>query len=227
MYLFLPNTPATRCVNSNFTFHNVSISTEQRCWPLRLLILYIPQCIYFYIYLCNCQYCNRPLHSTMYLFLRFWAKTFWDNKHLYIPQCIYFYLALLIPCCIGRSFTFHNVSISTLSFCAFPFMILLYIPQCIYFYVNFGALPAAFSSLHSTMYLFLPGSPFPCFSGHSSFTFHNVSISTPTHKGQTLDREMLYIPQCIYFYVVNRYIILAVPTLHSTMYLFLPGEKKE
>ena len=201
MYLFLPNTPATRCVNSNFTFHNVSISTEQRCWPLRLLILYIPQCIYFYIYLCNCQYCNRPLHSTMYLFLPCSPHTMLHRKKLYIPQCIYFYpiilrLSFYDPALhstmylflrkLRRTsgsflfFTFHNVSISTNTELLLKVMKkLLYIPQCIYFYpdhlfhVFLGILP-----LHSTMYLFLR----PPTRGRrligKCFTFHNVSIST-------------------------------------------------
>ena len=146
-------------LNNNFTFHNVSISTQSP-QPVHspLLVLYIPQCIYFYIK------------------IRIMIRT---DKTLYIPQCIYFYHLSSAAVLINLYFTFHNVSIST-AFCPnsgcgmidFTFhnvsistpplcisliiAILLYIPQCIYFY-----------TLITILALIIP-----------SFTFHNVSIST-------------------------------------------------
>ena len=125
-------------------------------------VLYIPQCIYFYE-------------------MRFDDET--NCEKLYIPQCIYFY-----PICRSRTkprkcFTFHNVSISTknrsrktlINHC-------LYIPQCIYFYASATFLSFAASiALHSTMYLFLLHGQGGGSSRGSYFTFHNVSISTPSN----------------------------------------------
>ena len=98
----------------NFTFHNVSISTQSA------------EAV---------QSPGSALHSTMYLFLPQNVRRFSRPNRLYIPQCIYFYdvdgiLAfcgeqLYIPQCIYfytpiglfaevvDAFTFHNVSIST------------------------------------------------------------------------------------------------------------------
>ena len=96
----------------------------------------------------------------------------------------------------------------------------LYIPQCIYFYdtIKFK------------------------YKLTSSFTFHNVSISTQTGS-LSFSAMWLYIPQCIYFYLESvkylRYeldftfhnvsistclaedIKVVMCSLHSTMYLFL------
>ena len=125
------------------------------------ILLYIPQCIYFY---------HRQASKNL------------ANYRLYIPQCIYFYLVsnfefshefyftfhnVSISTKVvfdsdggGTSFTFHNVSISTQEsgVDVIP-TISLYIPQCIYFYHE--------DHLNSIC--------------QYRFTFHNVSISTPSN----------------------------------------------
>ncbi len=116
MYLFLRGCNEKKKLPLDFTFHNVSISTKARangcttrnptlhstmylflpgriCFLIKGEYLYIPQCIYFYVFiikrkkLCKCLYIPQciyfyksrlliapgqfsPLHSTMYLFLR-------------------------------------------------------------------------------------------------------------------------------------------------------------
>ena len=97
--------------------------------------------------------------------------------------------------------------------------------------------------LHSTMYLFLllcPSSSCTCsiftfhnvsistripgegILHHAAFTFHNVSISTPNTPPIFLPLKHLYIPQCIYFYLMVYVSLHSFQPLHSTMYLFLP-----
>ena len=117
-----------------FTFHYVSISTRRISIMIRSIPIYIPLCIYF----------NRSVTTFVY-----------GCSHIYIPLCIYFNLIALfsrqavkciyIPLCIYfnpeyqphnqsyQSFTFHYVSISTLSRAILWFL---------------------YPHLHSTMYLF-------------------------------------------------------------------------
>ncbi len=102
------------------------------------------------------QICLCALHSTMYLFLPRISCESEMMINLYIPQCIYFYMCTSLGSFDTVIFTFHNVSIST--FLAEPTQV-------------------SDTTLHSTMYLFLPNLPKP-------------------YKAP----EVLYIPQCIYFY---------------------------
>ena len=148
----------TPVISGLFTFHNVSISTDSSgdnryCSSH----LYIPQCIYFYTVPLMQYLAFLPLHSTMYLFLRFLIQFAWKVITLYIPQCIYFYNDTIVRYDASPPFTFHNVSISTPVFDKqFSCDRTLYIPQCIYFYKR---------------------RILKCMLIHF-FTFHNVSIST-------------------------------------------------
>ena len=165
MYLFLPGTGYIfiRYIRI-FTFHNVSISTASRIFVLSGSFLYIPQCIYFYS---RCI-CLHPLVS---------------------------------------NFTFHNVSISTLlqsslrpalpSLHSTMYLFLRGFPDVdiipnsslhstMYLFLLNQAARAILAkiTLHSTMYLFLRVIVYAPDISHS-FTFHNVSISTPR-----VDREV-------------------------------------
>ena len=211
---------------SCFTFHNVSISTIFCILAVGLtLMLYIPQCIYFYLvehcndnqlfclYIPQCIYFYNDtdriiarldatlhstmylfllnphkrvslvcysLHSTMYLFLRFSDIVIPAYALLYIPQCIYFYFFSLKVCIISGG-SLHST-------------MYLFLRVCGTFYFTGGF------TLHSTMYLFLRASQQEQIRYLSTFTFHNVSIST---------RDCL-----------SR-MVFRLSTLHSTMYLFL------
>ena len=246
MYLFLHKfLQCNQLLCGYFTFHNVSISTEEgsdRCGTAKIFTFHnvsISTCII------------RP-------------------AILIVPSFTFHNVSIstLEPICsvIGEIvFTFHNVSISTtydandmscsatLHSTMYLFLLpsrrirqrwaILYIPQCIYFYSYARVVPVLVRSLHSTMYLFLPGSPvrasstmlplhstmylfllrthrqFSC--PWSTFTFHNVSISTWWYMF-LCTLSSLYIPQCIYFYPsIPCPILLQEYSLHSTMYLFL------
>ena len=99
------------------------------------------------------------LHSTMYLFQRTYLMRLFLSHLIYIPLCIYFNVLRLhgsaarvriyIPLCIyfnkhtfklsqyPDTFTFHYVSISTVTKrSAVPCIYLIYIPLCIYFNVH-------------------------------------------------------------------------------------------
>ena len=247
MYLFLqhlssPSRHAFPC----FTFHNVSISTQfaiviNHKNPalhstmylflhffvfLRqpLTALYIPQCIYFYSFIKHIDKVNVcfTFHNVS-ISTRFSLHHSQPPWFLYIPQCIYFYTATPRPdkatilplhstmylfLLITRNprgryhahFTFHNVSISTSRIDTL-------------FFIS--------SALHSTMYLFLQnvvfGSRFCMEALHSTmYLFLHCPV------GEIKGTSILYIPQCIYFYVQ---LPLKSPvqynSLHSTMYLFL------
>ena len=104
------------------------------------------------------------------------------------------------------------------------------------------------STLHSTMYLFLPSSTpvpkNPSWPLHSTMylflRFHShiyISMLFPLHSTMYLflhltfhiakSKQLLYIPQCIYFYNdTDRIIARLDATLHSTMYLFLLNPHK-
>ena len=98
----------------SFTFHNVSISTKfllnkyRQDKPLHsTMYLFLPNPLE------NAAVIRVTLHSTMYLFLQYeqFGTLQWDR--LYIPQCIYFYYAATSDSFPSTNFTFHNVSIST------------------------------------------------------------------------------------------------------------------
>ena len=106
---------------------------------LRLLLIYIPLCIYFNyaclafphlaysIYIPLCIYFNNIILSLLFISFRIYIplciyfnkikiykSAFWI--YIYIPLCIYFnkYGLIAQPCTL--SFTFHYVSISTYPF---------------------------------------------------------------------------------------------------------------
>ncbi len=120
MYLFLRGCNEKKKLPLDFTFHNVSISTKARangcttrnptlhstmylflpgriCFLIKGEYLYIPQCIYFYVFiikrkkLCKCLY----IPQCIYFYLVF-PPQMGQSTHLYIPQCIYFYKSRLL-----------------------------------------------------------------------------------------------------------------------------------
>ena len=97
------------------------------------------------------------LHSTMYLFLRIFFVRQRIILYLYIPQCIYFYYNPCACTLLFRTFTFHNVSIST--------------HQSMLLYVV-----VSFFTFHNVSISTVGGTGFSSIA--SNFTFHNVSIST-------------------------------------------------
>ena len=114
-----------------------------------------------YLFLQNPAVLNKigdcTLHSTMYLFLRI------VQNHRQVVQHI---------------FTFHNVSISTVSNC--PFM-------------------RSHSSLHSTMYLFLPNT-FQIDGNSTNLYIPQCIYFYISCRNRLNSFIILYIPQCIYFY---------------------------
>ncbi len=127
-----------------------------------MIVLYIPQCIYFYV---SSKIIGRwfsiSLHSTMYLFL------------------LYFHISEKFQ---SYNFTFHNVSISTVSNC--PFM-------------------RSHSSLHSTMYLFLPNT-FQIDGNSTNLYIPQCIYFYISCRNRLNSFIILYIPQCIYFYPPDR-----------------------
>ena len=160
MYLFLPFTactPSTSCRTLHSTMY-LFLPWSAGCRRDSRVLLYIPQCIYFYVWNAD----NRQwfafftfhnvsistmllwwspaylhsLHSTMYLFL---PKKLRDLHHfcykLYIPQCIYFYssvahlVSTITHLYIPQCIYFYWCRISY-----YKYVYALYIPQCIYFY---------------------------------------------------------------------------------------------
>ena len=201
-----------------FTFHNVSISTWQPSDTYKGLCLYIPQCIYFYNDTDRIiARLDATLHSTMYLFLL--------NPHKRVSLVCY---------------SLHSTMYLFLRFSdiVIPAYALLYIPQCIYFYPSSYALEVPFSEpLHSTMYLFLLFRPwriaFPNKTLHSTmylfllrFVMWKVRFGSSLHSTMYLFLRirrkiiliglMLYIPQCIYFYISRKFAGL------STLSLYIP-----
>ena len=187
--------------------------------------LYIPQCIYFYE-------------------MRFDDET--NCEKLYIPQCIYFY-----PICRSRTkprkcFTFHNVSISTgvlshsvTNTSTFTFhnvsistterpqilpaqpplhsTMYLFLPR------TYLLMSCLWHTLHSTMYLFLPWGQQLLFTHSTSFTFHNVSISTQCRHGHDRRKSNFTFHNVSISTCQKPCTAVNQQTLHSTMYLFLPS----
>ena len=145
------------------------------------------------------MYSDLTLHSTMYLFLHHTCPTSINTSRLYIPQCIYFYTIYIPMRQVRAYFTFHNVSISTLSEFHMCQFFLLYIPQCIYFYKKRFHRPVSW--VH--------------------FTFHNVSIST--HLVYCQDHIFCTLHSTMYLFLPFWRLRLScrLRSLHSTMYLFL------
>ncbi len=206
MYLFLPQ--IHRFIKHTFhTLHSTMYLFLHLAGMQKLIyfiLLYIPQCIYFYHLLYSGgRFDFNALHSTMYLFLPGrtlqWQSAFLSLHStmylflpnfqpdlecfldfLYIPQCIYFY-GISLKVCIISGGSLHST-------------MYLFLRVCGTFYFTGGF------TLHSTMYLFLRASQQEQIRYLSTFTFHNVSIST---------RDCL-----------SR-MVFRLSTLHSTMYLFL------
>ena len=119
----------------------------------------------------------KTLHSTMFLLIP-------GILLIIISPCstLHSTMFLLILCslpsviCRKYSFTFHNVSINTLSV---------------------RSVHAQHHSLHSTMFLLIPSNPTTIPSIKYAFTFHNVSINTAVRRSWRR-RLFLYIPQCFY-----------------------------
>ena len=182
-----------------FTFHNVSIKT---C-PAALYITTL-----------------SPLHSTMFLLKRKVKNIFFNSS---IP--LHSTMFLLKLCCADRTgdvlyFTFHNVSIKTLTapsavLFAAPLHSTMFLlkPVCQLRICGFESgftfhnvsiktkiVPTAqygIPTLHSTMFLLKPFPAVPALSPCSAFTFHNVSIKTQ-RLFPGLPLRCLYIPQCFY-----------------------------
>ena len=157
----------------------------------------------------------------MYLFLpNFQQDLECFLDFLYIPQCIYFYESSLKVCIISGGSLYSTMY--------------LFLRVCGTFYFTGGF------TLHSTMYLFLRASQQEQIRYLSTFTFHNVSISTRdclsrmVFRLSTLHSTMylflrgivcqgwysayqLYIPQCIYFYSdnLNAFRLVNIFTFHN------------
>ena len=164
---------------ASFTFHNVSINTQQHEWTVRkkrvftfhnvsintsvsgspaasdsslhsTMFLLIPSAVIARASVC------ASLHSTMFLLIQ--SSGTGENPYLFSLHSTMF---LLIPRDHSNrgkseiSFTFHNVSINT-----------------------------DWADQH--------------FITKNYFTFHNVSINTPFHKRLYKRISSLYIPQCFY-----------------------------
>ena len=192
--------PTPSAVSIKFTFHYVSISTNSKEDNKRLLSIYIPLCIYFNLFP------NKPNpFFTQFTFHYVSISTFTAHfisdivTCIYIPLCTYFNRR---NCCINSAssriyiplriyfnlivcdflhldflFTFHYVSISTLS----------------------GRQPRKNqANLHSTMYLFqrfLPSMPFNILSNlHSTMYLFQLIRGFCPWLG-----TCIYIPLCIYF----------------------------
>ncbi len=156
MYLFLRSSRTTSGRIRSFTFHNVSISTKngfQLCVGLvplhstmylfllclmkyswSLTVLYIPQCIYFYM---NCQ--DYGIQTLCFTFHNVSISTLRLFRSVTNSLCFTFHNVSIStggtttpPLVVV--FTFHNVSISTSYTVSSVGWSGLYIPQCIYFY---------------------------------------------------------------------------------------------
>ena len=161
------------------------------------------------------------LHSTMYLFQLFRIQLSMYSIDIYIPLCIYFNHLQSRRGKRQKTFTFHYVSISTISKSnPRPVCSSIYIPLCIYFNL--------FKCMFST--------------ATQAFTFHYVSISTVLQIVCLILNCFIYIPLCIYFNCKENqqgqrktkftfhYVSISTPVigsgsswhlnLHSTMYLF-------
>ena len=58
---------------------------------------------------------KHHLHSTMYLFQLRSLSFLSTSKVIYIPLCIYFNVLSIMSCPVQHQFTFHYVSISTIT----------------------------------------------------------------------------------------------------------------
>ena len=104
-------------------------------------------------------------------------------------------------------FTFQNVSISTVPAILFSLLFIVFT----FHNVSISTIQAVdtnslVATLHSTMYLFLHTSSLLPVQLPGYFTFHNVSISTSIISSNLPPFFRLYIPQCIYFYVMLKII---------------------
>ena len=227
-----------------FTFHYVSISTNSKEDNKRLLSIYIPLCIYFNLFP------NKPNpFFTQFTFHYVSISTFTAHfisdivTCIYIPLCTYFNRR---NCCINSAssriyiplriyfnlivcdflhldflFTFHYVSISTItpmvalvrplhlhstmylfqlhsrSFILISFII--YIPLCIYFNPIRKAAtkkPSKFTFHYVSISTILTKYAIQYI---KQFTFHYVSISTLSAVVRPILMILIYIPLCIYF----------------------------
>ena len=184
-----------------FTFHYVSISTTVIAGN-RFKDFHLHSTMYLFQQLWQHTYTKATfyLHSTMYLFqLTPILGLAFLSSVIYIPLCIYFNLS---PSSLGRQlnvFTFHYVSISTLTI----FLSSSLYPIFTFHYVSISTKSPITSEI----------SPY-------EFTFHYVSISTcpqwlRLQPGSYLHSTMylfqlfswiirirfiiIYIPLCIYF----------------------------
>ena len=230
-----------------FTFQNVSISTRKigllfaSTIPLHSKMylflherqkkrsahrknLYIPKCIYFY-----------NVVPPIGIFVVF----------LYIPKCIYFYLGMCVAFFVAGCFTFQNVSISTRYTIGTVPVETSFTFQNVSISTTLSIACLRYERpLHSKMYLFL----------HTEGMLKKIKVR-PLHSKMYLflrtlstrrtKMERLYIPKCIYFYLLMISAILftvyftfqnvSISTnageitmhltraaLHSKMYLFLP-----
>ena len=181
MYLFQHNRSGYNAGDALFTFHYVSISTDNAQHNYQGLQKFT----FHYVSISTiktCQNCVCRLKFTFHYvsISTIYARSLVAQQILiYIPLCIYFnrqpelvlllLILIYIPLCIyfnrkhggtakaHRIFTFHYVSIST--HMAKNLLLLLH-------------------NLHSTMYLFQPLHQHISSKALYTFTFHYVSIST-------------------------------------------------
>ena len=201
MYLFQPTAKKIIKDYYLFTFHYVSISTFTAHFISDIVTcIYIPLCTYF-----NRRNCC--INSA--------------SSRIYIPLRIYFNLIVCDFLHLDFLFTFHYVSISTItpmvalvrplhlhstmylfqlhsrSFILISFII--YIPLCIYFNPIRKAAakkPSKFTFHYVSISTILTKYAIQYI---KQFTFHYVSISTLSAVVRPILMILIYIPLCIYF----------------------------
>ena len=148
---------------------------------------------------------NTPLHSTMFLLIRYCRKQQWP---VHVP--LHSTMFLLIPSnpttipSIKYAFTFHNVSINTDGLTAGTYNVTLFT----FHNVSINTMKLSWMniliwSLHSTMFLLIRDCSRGLNRRTQDFTFHNVSINTGSRNNSSDSWA----------------------TLHSTMFLLIPKLK--
>ena len=125
-------------------------------------------------------------------------------NHLYIPLCLYQYLV---------------------TFSAKEDMKNLYIPLCLYQYSNSQSMtPTDYSSTFHSVYI-STGKPIGINIPTWLSTFHSVYISTLVWAQTEDGRNNLYIPLCLYQYLIGKVARSVMTPLHSTLFILVHGSR--
>ena len=140
---------------------------------------------------------------------------------IYIPLCLYLYSSpppvtvLIVDIYIPLCLYLYWLDLPTV--CSHT---CIYIPLCLYLYLSDRKFQKSSWDLHSTMFIFILLSWLHSMIGCLIFTFHYVYIYMFC-KMWSSGIVCIYIPLCLYLYLLRHTFATSFIYLHSTMFIFI------